>query len=205
MSKMSSQGPQIVEFFGLPRTGKTTLSDRLVSFIQEDRSIQVEKISERASLCPLPKLDRHFNWWTSIATIKAFLESKQQGVDLLISDRGLLDAVVWLQLFSKRDKVDHLSTFLPVLDAADIGSHLVRGYFFSASIDDVLDRNNRRTGTIMNRRILGRYMEAYGDVRGLLRERFPIVEFDSSKVNLEDIWKTIADDISKLIEMSAVA
>lgn len=106
--------PRIIELFGLPRTGKTTAAHALLKYYK-DRGLKVHLNKERASVCPVEdKLSPLFNLWTAVAYLKEYIEATENGCSFVISDRGLLDALVWINSFNIDNK--YKKEYTAVLD-----------------------------------------------------------------------------------------
>ena len=95
----------VIELTGTPKAGKSTSVVALQTFFKE-AGYQVHLLKERAADCPLPmKGHFFFNAWTMATMLSEVLETHETPVDLLILDRGFFDALVWLELQSRRDQV----------------------------------------------------------------------------------------------------
>ena len=95
--------PLVIEFAGLPKAGKTTTLSQLQSFLR-GCGFHVEVVIEKASVCPIrDKKHANFNIWTACTTLAQLLENTQttgrsDDPEILILDRGLFDAVCWLNV-----------------------------------------------------------------------------------------------------------
>jgi hypothetical protein len=98
ISKLESTDfPLTIELAGLPHSGKTTCSKSLDDLFRR-AGIPVGRITERADVCPIvDKLTPDFNAWTIAAFIRQFLAFKSEGMQIVVADRGLFDATVWLR------------------------------------------------------------------------------------------------------------
>jgi predicted ATPase len=95
----------VIELTGTPKAGKSTSVMTLQTFFKE-AGYQVHLLKERAADCPLPmKGHFFFNAWTMATMLAEVLETHETPVDLLILDRGFFDALVWLELQTRRDQV----------------------------------------------------------------------------------------------------
>lgn len=95
----------VLELTGTPKAGKSTAVGVLHSFFKH-AGYQVHVLRERAEKCPLPmKGHFFFNAWTTATMLAEVLETHETDVDLLILDRGFLDALVWLELQARRGQV----------------------------------------------------------------------------------------------------
>lgn len=89
--------PLIVEVTGTPKSGKST-SIRMLAGFFEAAGWDVQVIREQAELCPLPmKGHFEFNTWTTCRMLAELVDAADSERHLVILDRGLFDATVWLE------------------------------------------------------------------------------------------------------------
>jgi len=100
----------VIEFTGTPKAGKSTTVATLASFFKV-AGYRVHVLKERAAACPLPmKGHFFFNTWTTATMLAELLELFETDVDLMIIDRGLFDALVWLDLQTTREQITDQET-----------------------------------------------------------------------------------------------
>ena len=102
--KKKGRRPVVIEFAGAPKAGKRGRY-RACSFLKRC-GFKVEVVIERASVCPIrDKKHANFNIWTACTTLAQILEKTQHqhernphpdSPEILILDRGLFDALIWL-------------------------------------------------------------------------------------------------------------
>jgi AAA domain len=88
--------PVVIEVAGTPRAGKTTVIAGLTQrFERAGRQVRVvaERARERSWLPN--KRDPNFNLLTFSATVQAVVEARHRDGDIVLVDRGMLDALVW--------------------------------------------------------------------------------------------------------------
>ena len=103
----------VLELTGTPKAGKTSVLTTLQAFFKE-AGFRVSILKERATECPLAmKGHFFFNAWTMSTMLAEVLASLETDADLLLLDRGFLDALIWLELQSARQQVsdDEKATF----------------------------------------------------------------------------------------------
>ena len=89
--------PFFVEVAGTPKSGKTVAATRLALFLRRNDFV-VRVISERASISPLRQKDQFlFNVWTLCSTLLEILEAREQADQIVIIDRGIFDALSWIE------------------------------------------------------------------------------------------------------------
>ncbi|RYZ09248.1 MAG: hypothetical protein EOO73_05675 [Myxococcales bacterium] len=103
--RRQARRPFVLEITGTPKAGKTTLIGMVDSFLRHC-GWRVHILEERAGLCPLPmKGHFFFNTWTTGTMLAGLLDAVDRDDDLIILDRGLFDALVWLQMQANEGQV----------------------------------------------------------------------------------------------------
>lgn len=192
---------KIIELFGLPKTGKTTTVNALKKYLQS-KGNKVEIVKERASLCPIKdKLHPSFNYWTALSFMKEYVEANENKVDILIADRGIFDAYVWINLLSKRinDK-NYLHQFEKLISQDIILKNYETTFYYKASFETILNREQSRQihksqGRIMNNEILNLYTLSYSEVKEKLSSIAKIIEIDSTINDIPTVLAEISSHI----------
>ena len=171
--------PFFVEFSGTPKAGKTTIINSLRLFLNRN-GYRVTVAAERASTSPVVnKLHVHFNVWTASQTLCQMLETAQwpERSDIVILDRGLFDALAWMDWMRERDKVD-ASDMRKIVDFLMIDSwqQMIDVVFIMRTTPEVSllreykDQVTKKPGRIMNEQAvnafnqsLDRTKERYGE------------------------------------------
>jgi hypothetical protein len=95
----------VIEFAGTPKAGKSTSVEAVRHFFQRN-GFRVHVLSERAALCPIPmKGHLFFNTWCATSMLAELLANIEADADIVIVDRGLFDALVWLTMQEKRGEI----------------------------------------------------------------------------------------------------
>lgn len=138
--------PVVVELSGVPKVGKTAFADSLTDLF---RKVGCTVAGSPEAAAEFPIADRwglDFSAWTVVAFIKRFLELKAWGGDVMVADRGLFDAVVWLRVKAERRLCDPqaVATFRALACEDLWWSHLSAVLVFVAGADEVLRRAGQR-------------------------------------------------------------
>jgi thymidylate kinase len=97
--------PFVLEITGTPKAGKTTLITLVDGFLRQS-GWKVHVLEERAGACQLPmKGHFFFNTWTTGTMLAGLLDAIDRDYDVVILDRGLFDALVWLELQVKQGQI----------------------------------------------------------------------------------------------------
>ena len=94
----------IIEFAGLPNSGKTTLINKLSKVLPGD-GISVTVVQESAEIVPesIPKKTWDRNTWTTFHCLQDLVSAKYAGTDVVLIDRSYYDAVFWMDYMKKAD------------------------------------------------------------------------------------------------------
>jgi predicted NUDIX family phosphoesterase/thymidylate kinase len=150
--------PLIVEFSGLPKSGKTTVINCLSLFLRRNK-IPAAVLTERASTCPVKnKLHPDFNIWTANMTLSQLITFKQTNAYFVILiDRGIFDSLIWMNLLNdlgklKLEELEVIEKYF-LLDRFRKAIDLV--IYMECEINKSLEREFKdlltdKAGTIMN-------------------------------------------------------
>jgi hypothetical protein len=95
----------VIEFAGTPKSGKSTAVEAIRHFFSRQQ-FRVHVLSERAAQCPIPmKGHLFFNTWCATSMLAELLENIETDTDIIIVDRGIFDALVWLLLQRERGEL----------------------------------------------------------------------------------------------------
>jgi len=152
----------VIEFAGTPKSGKTTSVEAIRHFFNRN-GFRVHVLVERASVCPIPmKGHLFFNTWCASTMLAELLANVDTETDIIIVDRGLFDALVWLTLQRLRGEltVDEAKTIEAFLLLNRWRSLIDLAVVMSVSPELAIQRENRqrittKPGSIMNIDVLG--------------------------------------------------
>src|SRR5260370_4149715 len=95
----------VIEFAGTPKSGKSTSVEAIRHFFARN-GFRVHVLAERAAVCPIPiKGHLFFNTWCAASMLAELLANIETDTDIIIIDRGIVDALVWLQLQRQRGEL----------------------------------------------------------------------------------------------------
>ena len=97
--------PTVIEFSGLPNSGKTTLLQNIAKLC-ECNNISAIIVQETAELFPknIPKGTIEQNLWITLETLKKSLELNfMLDVDFVLLDRGFYDQLFWVTMYGDKD------------------------------------------------------------------------------------------------------
>ena len=162
--------PIVIEFSGSPKAGKTSCINSLELFLKRN-GFTVKVIQERASVCPVTdKQSPMFNIWTScmsLAGLIGTLEDKSNSVDVLILDRGIFDALCWFEWLESASKMEEKQKLITenFLLMEELVKSIDIVFAFCVEPEVSIEREyanllTDKIGTIMNKTILGEYLDA---------------------------------------------
>lgn len=105
--RRQARRPFVLEITGTPKAGKTTLISLVDGFLR-DAGWRVHVLKERAGACPLPMKGHFlFNTWTTGTMLAALIDAVDRDDDLVILDRGVFDALIWLEIQKHQGQVSN--------------------------------------------------------------------------------------------------
>ena len=217
--------PVLFEFAGLPKAGKTSTANALQAFLTRC-GFRVEIVSERNSLCPVRDQARsNFNAWAAgrmaplyaaCTTLAQILERTQNppgfdDPDILILDQGLFDALCWLRLMERLERIrpEECRVIGSFLRLADWRRRISAVFVMTASPEDAMQREKgllpveRQEGAIMNKKVLARMLNTIRKTSPSLKNEFRIFEIDTSaerKGGARQIAEAVANLALNVIE-----
>lgn len=213
-----SRRPIVIEFCGTPKAGKSSCISSLVIFLKRN-GFKVRVLTERASVCPINnKFDPNFNVWTAcsaLAELVHVLSNDSKKYDVVILDRGVFDAVCWFHWQENHSYLDerHYEVFREFFFAERWASKIDIVYILKADAKTALGREysnllTRKSGSVMNRRVISSYNTAVDECERLYSDRFrevrsirtdDILQNDVSFKVTNDILIALGDLISEKI------
>jgi len=194
----------VLELTGTPKAGKSTSVAALQTFFKQ-AGYQVHLLKERAADCPLPmKGHFFFNAWTMATMLAEVLETHETNTHLLILDRGFFDALIWLELQSRRDQVSpqEKKVFADFVLLERWRSLVDATVIMNVQPAVALEREHqnqivRRSGSMMNSSALTQFNEALEHVMQQYADVFSLLRIDTTA--LKGIAETNADLVRELL------
>lgn len=185
--RRQARRPYIIELAGTPKAGKTTTLQVLSRFMKEC-GYQVQQMRERASDCPIAmKGHFFFNTWTTTTMLASMIEAIESEADVLFMDRGVFDALVWLEVQSQEHQVtsNEYEVFRQFVMLERWRTLTDLTVVFHVEPSTALERENKdllikRTGSIMSPANLGRYNRVLNQVRQGVASDFQFYEIDTT-------------------------
>ena len=156
---------KVIEFFGMPRSGKTTAIEVMESFLKQNGQ-RVRLVYEGARISPLDKSDRfNYHSWSFHNTVNRILEAKLDHYDFILVDRGVLDHMAFLGGIKKQCKgkdiqttFNYYSEFLQLQD---------RELYFTVNPKEAIKREGKNkpfVGRVFEKSFLQGLLDSYEKV-----------------------------------------
>lgn len=201
-----SRRPIVIEFCGTPKAGKSSCISSLVLFLKRN-GFKVKVLTERASVCPIDnKFDPNFNVWTAcsaLAELVYILSNEAKSLDVVILDRGVFDAICWFHWQNGRNYLDdhHYEVFREFFFAERWANKIDIVYILGAEPKTALDREyanllTRKTGSVMNQRVLSSYNISIKECAELYKDKFrQIKSIKTDNIKQNDVSFDVTIDI----------
>jgi predicted NUDIX family phosphoesterase/thymidylate kinase len=195
--------PFVIEFAGTPKSGKSTSVEAIRHFLGR-HGFRVHLLAERAAVCPIPmKGHLFFNTWCATSMLAELLANIETETDIIIVDRGLFDALVWLTLQEKRGELtaaeaDTIENFI-LLERWRTLTDLV--VVMNVSPEGALARENsqritRKGGSIMNPDVLRVLSSAVEEAFDRFGPKFEAAfQHENSNQSVQESAVHLADEI----------
>lgn len=198
--------PLIIELYGLPKSGKTTIINSIALFLRRNE-IATKVITERASVCPLKdKKSIFFNVWTGCMALTNILETIDSGsYQVIILDRGIYDSIVWLNVLREGNRyldseIEIIKNFFMMKRWQEKIDMVI---YLKTTIDKAIEREFKDLltdiqGSIMNQDMLGMYLREAEKLKKEFKEKTKCFEeFNTTDNETED---NVAEITIKVLE-----
>ncbi len=183
---------KVIEFFGMPRAGKTTGIETLETSLKHAGK-RVRIICEGARICPIDKEDNRFNYhsWSFHNTINNLIEALQMRFDYVLVDRGVLDHIAFIRALegtSQRaiDAEKYYSSFLGLQD---------KEVFFNLDPNLAIERERVHKpilGRVFNTSFLNALQQSYsGVIKEFTKRGRDIMLIDESQSYEENVNRVL--------------
>lgn len=196
--------PLVIEFTGLPNSGKTTLIHGLAEKLST-LGISVKVMQEDAELVPkvIPKKTWVRNTWITFGQLQSLLEVLYCTEQVVLLDRGFFDALFWAKFLNRQNvcSEEQSNSILRILHEMDDIFHFSPDYLFiiDVSIEESLRRRYSLGGEIIltNESFLNLYKnELDSFYSGLACSRWYL---DTTNLSIEQTLNTTLKKIIQLI------
>lgn len=182
LEPMQGGPPTIIEILGTPNAGKTMALRKLENLLARSGGCRVSTIYETASLCPIKtKLDPAYCEWIACETMQRLLEHMDQGIELILCERGLVDVLCWKRFYLNDARISqerYDASLQYILESAVFAAQRFSVVFTcepAAAVSREYTGAFRALagGQVVNTEALGRYNQAIADVLADHRDLLP--------------------------------
>jgi predicted NUDIX family phosphoesterase len=204
--RVGARRAYVLEVTGTPKAGKTSTLGLLHAFFRR-AGFRVHTLRERAGDCPI-KMKGHFffNAWTTCTMLAEVLATYDTDVDIIVLDRGFLDALIWLSLQVKRGQVtrDEAEVFERFVLLERWRSLVDLTVVMTASPRAAMDREANgvlvpRTGSMMNEGSLAAFNGAVAETIAAHENDFEVIELDTTQDSPNGAKKSALDLLEKIL------
>lgn len=203
--KKQNVEPIIVEFSGLPRTGKSSCIENIATVLRRV-GFSVKIVREWGEVCPLN--DKHspvFNLWTVSHTIINILESGIIHSDILLLDRGIYDAICWFRWMKNQNYItendeEKFKNFL-LWEGFKQKINLVCSFIAKPEVALSRERSPLLLdcdGRIMNHKVLEQYLFAIQEIN---KENLGLSKIINIDTTYQNNYETSIKIIKELIDI----
>lgn len=193
--------PIVIEFSGLPNSGKTTLLFNLKEFFK-DSKIKTLIVWETAEFLPsvIPSGSIAQNLWITLETIQKNLELKfVEDFDLILLDRGLYNQLYWSTLYTENESY---SVFTRGIINAFSGMYDMWPdylYVIDVDVDESLKRRmlNEKSVTFSKKEFLTNYKKTFKKFYEKIEN---VLYIDTTHLSKDEVALEVYSKIKQIIK-----
>lgn len=209
--------PKIIEFTGMPNSGKTTLIHNLQRKLQAEHGITVSYQREDAEIVPneIPKKTWDRNTWITFGQFQSMIQAKYAHTEVVLLDRGYFDAIFWAKFMQSqgtstgKQSQGMLNILLQSYKNLELYPDAL--FLIDVSVEESLRRRALMEGasTYSKPDYLEKYREKFFQVFKAYIENdeehkaihVPSYYFDTTGESEEDLAKWVAKDIADVCRL----
>lgn len=203
--KSKKVSPIIIEFDGTPNSGKTTIAEETFKVL--NNLFKCSYITERAINCKInDKLSPQFNFVTGTQTVIKIIEEIECGNQIIVCERGLLDAIFWMDFHYANNKISNKSNQL-MTDfylSEEFINYKVFSIVMQCNSSATINREKIVNKYITNKRIVNKhvidmYNVSIEECYAKYKHFFKAVKIDTSSLSIQDTFDSCLFYILKYI------
>ena len=195
--------PIIIEVTGTPNAGKSPAINTITRLLKK-YGFNAKVIKESASSCKISeKFSVHYDLWTACDTIKQLIECIDMKYSVIISERGIFDAICWADLYRRADMITRKQfDSLLAYYSFDYWLNKVKlVYLMSCEPEESIRRDDTErimdlSGSIVNNSVLKKINESLLSVSSDYKHLFPCqIHADTTSQSQNYINQKFVSDI----------
>lgn len=186
--------PFVIEVLGTPNAGKTPAIKYFEELIKQS-DVNYRVIYEVGKKCKVKeKLSPEFNMWTLNETISNLLDAYTSACDIIICERGLMDAICWFLLYYQNNMLneEEFHVLHEYITLKRLTKYEDCCFVMKCGVETSLNREYKRglmngPGRIVNSTILHKYNSALDQVIKRYGHQFKkVLTLDTSSKLLDE-------------------
>lgn len=202
---------KVIEFTGIPNSGKTTLIHRIKRELPKNYGITVQVQREDAEIVPveIPKKTWDRNVWITFGQLQSIVQAYHSPADIVLLDRGLFDAMFWAKFMLDQNTATSKQSegVISILDQMYKNLDFYPDYLFliDTSVEEALRRRALMEGSSVYSKpdFLNQYHKMFFEVfkdyiwENDARKIVPVPSFyyDTTNMNADKVFEIVAEKI----------
>lgn len=193
---------KIIEFTGLPNSGKTTLIHRLAEELPK-HGFTVDVMREDAEIVPntIPKKTWARNMWITFGQLQSLITANHSVSDFVLLDRGIYDALFWAKFMNHQgactnaESVSMTNILSELRDLYGLNPDYV--FVINVSVEESVKRRMgiSRDTVYSKNDFLGQYLDYQDKFFETVKGKANIITIDSTHLSKEDLYKAVLEKI----------
>lgn len=202
---MNIRKPLVIEFTGIPDSGKTTLITSLPNILTR-YGFNVETMQEDAEIVPkiIPKKTWIRNVWITFGQLQSLLETTFSEADIILLDRGFYDALFWANslLMEGVCTNQESETLKSLIHEMDVTFNLKPDVVFivDVSVEESMRRRStisKSTPSISTNSFLNMYKKQLSSF--IRTVDVPVYTFDTTNLSITEMQDVVLNQILLLL------
>lgn len=197
--------PIIIEFLGLPKSGKTTIIAKVEQFFRRCSFITLCPQEGAERIRTVPRKSYLYNIRTGIYALSRVFDAYHTlDYDLVILHRGLYDAYVWMEYWFKREILNHedKKLFQSFFSHKDFIKFINLSFIVICDQEKAMERElndslTKNPGITMNNQTIQILYEIYTEMHEKFKNDNCLIFLDTTDKDIYESCKFVVEEILK--------